>query len=116
MKILIAIVLIYVINIYLTFRQMNKYNEKIKKLKKEYPSCYISTGKYQKMFKKGSISILVIDKNGLVKYGELMKGRTVFAKFKEIKNIKNTFVRTAKEKFVTEPAVINAISFYEKLN
>ncbi|QWQ38942.1 transcriptional regulator GutM [Gemella sp. zg-570] len=115
MKILIAIVIVYVINIFLSFKQMKKYKEKTARLKKEYPTSYISTGKNQKILKQGSIAILVISKTGKIEYGELMKGRTVFAKFKKIENIDGLFIKEAKEKFAHEAAIINAISFYEKI-
>lgn len=115
MKILIALVIVYVINIFFSFKQMKKYNEKTAKLKKEYPHSYLSTGKNQKILKPGSIAILVISKIGKIEYGEIMKGRTVFAKFNKINGIEGLFIKDAKEKFEKEPAILNSISFYEKI-
>lgn len=115
MKILLIIVVIYMLNIYFSFQQMKKYNIKHAHLKKNYPSSYIATGKNQKILKQGSVSLLVINKAGIVEYGELMKGRTVFAKFQEIEGIKGLFVTEVKERFSKEEAILNAISFYEKV-
>ena len=104
---IVLLIIAYILNLYFTFLQMEKYKKTIVKLKKDYSGCYISTGKSRRLFKGGSVTILVI------KYGEQMKGRTVFANFKPIEGIIGMAVNDV-EKVENEESIIQAVSFYKE--
>ena len=110
---IILLIIAYILNLYFTFLQMEKYKKTIVKLKKDYRECYITTGKSRKLFKGGSVSILVISKDESIKYGEQMKGRTVFADFKPIEGVVGMTVDDV-EKNENEDSIIQAISFYKE--
>lgn len=110
---IVLLIIAYVLNLYFTFLQMEKYKKTIVKIKKDYSGCYISTGKSRRLFKGGSVTILVISKDEFIKYGEQMKGRTVFANFKPIEGIIGMAVNDV-EKVENEESVIQAVSFYKE--
>lgn len=110
---IILLIIAYILNLYFTFLQMEKYKKTIVRLKKDYRECYITTGKSRKLFKGGSVSILVIGKDEFIEYGEQMKGRTVFANFKPIEGVVGMTVNDV-EKNENEDSIIQAISFYKE--
>lgn len=110
---IVLLIIAYILNLYFTFLQMEKYKKTIVKLKKDYSGCYISTGKSRRLFKGGSVTILVISKDDFIKYGEQMKGRTVFANFKPIEGIIGMAVSDV-EKVENEESIIQAVSFYKE--
>ena len=86
---IVLLIIAYVLNLYFTFLQMEKYK------------------------KGGSVTILVISKDEFIKYGEQMKGRTVFANFKPIEGIIGMAVNDV-EKVENEESIIQAVSFYKE--
>lgn len=112
---LIFIAVIFVVNAYFTYYQLNKYRQTISKIKQNYKNSYVATGKSRKFLSKGSLVIIVISKEGVLEYGEEMLGRTVFANFKPIDNISGLSIEEAKEKFKDSESILQAISFYEQL-
>ena len=91
--------------------QNNNYIKALNRAKQK--GKLVSTGVKKSNFKKGSIAIIVSDSKGIIRYGEIVKGRTIFANFKEIPNVEGLTLEKLKEKFLQEESILQAINFIE---
>ncbi|MCC0631452.1 MULTISPECIES: transcriptional regulator GutM [unclassified Clostridioides] len=115
MKLLIILFVVYVLNTLFVMKQNKLYFKALNKAKKM--GDIVSTGKKKSYFSKGSIAIISSDSEGFIKCGEILKGRTVMAKFKEIEDIKGLDIYSAEQKFKDEESIVQAIKFIkEKIN
>jgi len=74
----------------------------------------VSTGKKKSYLAKGSIAIIACDDFGNINHGEILEGRTIFAKFKPINGIQGMTTTQAKLKFKDKFPIIQAIGFLEE--
>lgn len=81
---LAGFVVLWLLQIYLTTRQMRHYRATIQKMSRR-ESGYLGVGVEKKKLGSGTVLILVTDENGVVEECRVMNGVTVFAKFKKCK-------------------------------
>ena len=112
MKWILIFILLYIVSSLLNMYQNKNYFKALGRAKKE--ALLVSTGVKKSTVKKGSIAIVGSNKEGIITYGELLKGRTVFADFKAIDGIKGLTFEEAKNKFSNEVSILQSISFLEK--
>lgn len=84
MKLLVILFVAYILNTIFIMKQNKLYFKTLNRAKKGWYSVYRQKKSY---FSKGSIAIISSDSDGFIKFGEILKGRTVMAKFKEIEEI-----------------------------
>lgn len=111
MKYILIFILVYVVSTMLSMYQNKNYFKALTRVKKE--SALVSTGVKKNYFRKGSIAIIGSNDDGIITYGELLKGRTVFADFKVMEEIKGLTLKEAKEIFNTEESILQSINFLE---
>ncbi|WP_209479966.1 transcriptional regulator GutM [Virgibacillus litoralis] len=70
----------------MTHFQVKHYKSEIKKLSRR-DSGYLGTGYYKKRLGNGAIIVLVCDEKSHIIDAKVMKGITVFARFKDIKQL-----------------------------
>ena len=108
MKLLVILFVAYILNTIFIMKQNKLYFKK---------GDIVSTGKKKSYFSKGSIAVISSDSDGFIKFGEILKGRTVMAKFKEIEEIEGLDIYSAEQKFKDEESIVQAIKFIkEKIN
>lgn len=103
---------VYIVNVIFSFIQLKKFNTHIVELKKNNKDKYISIGRDKRIIRKGSVAILIINREGIIEYGEIIKGRTVFSKIEKINGINSLMVDEVKLKYPEEKSIQQAISFY----
>ncbi|MDP4823589.1 MAG: transcriptional regulator GutM [Aestuariivirgaceae bacterium] len=81
---LIALGLIWVLQIYGTWIQMNHYRQVMTGITASFKDGYLGTGNAKSTFGKGLIVILIASADGVVRKALAMEGRSVFARFQEI--------------------------------
>lgn len=111
MKYILIFILVYVVSTMLSMYQNRNYFKALARVKKE--ATLVSTGVKKNYFSKGSIAIIGLNDDGIITYGEFLKGRTVFADFKVLEEIKGLTLNEAKEIFNTEESILQSISFLE---
>lgn len=84
---IILIIIVYILCWITMLYQANAMNKDIINFKKNYPNHYISIGRSKKIFSKGEIVILAINKDGIIENCLRMRGRTIFAKFQPYDNL-----------------------------
>ncbi|MDN9295972.1 hypothetical protein KLK17_14060 [Clostridioides difficile] len=115
MKLLVILFVAYILNTIFIMKQNKLYFKTLNRAKKK--GDIVSTGKKKSYFSKGSIAIISSDSDGFIKFGEILKGRTVLAKFKEIEEIEGLDIYSAEQKFKDEESIVQAIKFIkEKIN
>lgn len=111
MKYIVIFILVYVVSSILSMYQNKNYFKALTRVKKE--AALVSTGVKKSYFRKGSIAIIGSNDDGIITYGEFLKGRTVFADFKVLEKIKGLTLNEAKEVFNTEESILQSINFLE---
>ncbi|MDF2655512.1 MAG: hypothetical protein K0R19_1986 [Bacillota bacterium] len=91
--ILILFGLIFIQGLF-TFVQVKNYNKMIRQMKNY---GMVGIGMKKGRLTPGRIILLAVDENGTVVKGLNMKGFSVFARFREIKDIAGTDIRVLKE-------------------
>ncbi len=81
---LAGFVSLWLLQIYLTMRQMKHYRATIQTMSKR-ESGYLGVGVEKKKLGSGTVLILVTNEKGIVEECKVMSGVTVFAKFKNCK-------------------------------
>ncbi|ALX49990.1 transcriptional regulator GutM [Lentibacillus amyloliquefaciens] len=101
----------------LTHFQVKHYQSEIKKLSKR-DSGYLGTGYYKKRFGTGAIMLLVCDEDGWITDAKVMKGLTVFARFRNMQRLIGMKLENSKlADFLPKKeqiALTNAIDMIEK--
>jgi len=77
---------IWALQFLLTHFQVKHYQSEIKKLSKR-DSGFLGTGYYKKRFGNGAIIVLVCDENARITDAKVMKGLTVFARFRNMQQL-----------------------------
>lgn len=70
----------------LGLRQIKNFSNTFHKLRVLAP---VAIGKNPKKLRSGTLILVAVDNNGSIKEAQMMKGVTIFAKFKELKALKN---------------------------
>ena len=103
MKLLVILFVAYILNTIFIMKQNKLYFKTLNRAKKK--GDIVST------------AIISSDSDGFIKFGEILKGRTVMAKFKEIEEIEGLDIYSAEQKFKDEESIVQAIKFIkEKIN
>ncbi|HLS08209.1 transcriptional regulator GutM [Lentibacillus sp.] len=77
---------IWALQFLLTHFQVKHYQSEIGKLSRR-DSGFLGTGYYKKWFGTGAIIVLVCDDNSRITDAKVMKGLTVFARFRDMKKL-----------------------------
>ncbi|OXS76752.1 transcriptional regulator GutM [Domibacillus enclensis] len=93
---LAGFVVLWLLQIYLTTRQMRHYRATIQKMSRR-ESGYLGVGVEKKKLGSGTVLILVTDENGVVEECRVMNGVTVFAKFKKCKRFIGQHISTLQD-------------------
>lgn len=83
----IFLILIIIIKQIISFYNNKKYINEYNKLISKYKHGTLGVGIYQPKFKIGQVCILVISENDIIIECKLIKGLTVFASFRDVKDI-----------------------------
>lgn len=120
MELIVIVSIIVAVNYFFTFFQIRYYRKSMDKLINKYrgkEGYYLFSGQYRKMFKSGSIAILIVNEDYVIQECQVMKGLTVLASFKEVKEFEGQHVRTVLEniqdkygKVITKKTKIPAMS------
>ena len=120
MDLIVIVAIIVAINYFFTFLQIRYYRKSMDKLINKYKGkegYYLFSGQYRKMFKAGSIAILIVNEDYVIQECQVMKGLTVLASFREMKEFKGLHVRAVLEniqetygKVITKKTKIPAMS------
>ena len=81
---LIAIGLVWVLQIFGTWVQMSHYRQVMTGITASFSDGYLGTGNAKSTLGKGLIVILISSADGLVRKALAMEGRSVFARFQEL--------------------------------
>ena len=100
-KILFVALLLYILQGILTYFQIKNYRRTVSELKMK---GFIGVGTKKKKLGAGNIVILVSDESGKILEGQLMRGITVLARFRQLKDVSGLGIRTLKEKITNEDA------------
>ena len=113
MKVIIALVVLYIANFATSYYLHKKYVAAQKRVR-QYGG--VSTARVKGSFrKKGKIVLLAFnEKNETITYGEKFEGITVFSKFKKIEGIEGSTLDEVERKFVDEPVIIQAIQYIKE--
>ena len=98
-KLLFIALLLYILQGILTYFQMKNYRNTVSVLRMK---GILGIGTKKKKLGVGSIVILVSDESGKILEGQLMRGISVWARFKQLKNINGTKIKELKEKIISE--------------
>ncbi|WP_022793495.1 transcriptional regulator GutM [Marinococcus halotolerans] len=98
-----AFVVIWLIQFYLTFRQMKYYNNMIASMGRR-PSGYLGTGIDKRLLGIGTVLLLVTNEAGTVIDARIMRGVTVFARFAEAPELMGESIHDLKKQWEAEGA------------
>jgi len=98
-KLLFIALLLYILQGILTYFQIKNYRSTVSALRIK---GILGIGTKKKKLGVGSIVILVSDESGKILEGQLMRGISVWARFKQLKNINGTKIKELKEKIISE--------------
>lgn len=112
MKYIFIFIMIYTLSSLTLMYQNKNYIKALQRAKQK--GKLVSTGVKKSSFGKGSIAIIASDLDGIISYGEMVKGRTIFANFKQIESIQGLSLSKLKEKFMQEDSILQAASFIEE--
>ena len=70
----------------LGLRQIKNFSKTVHKLRMLAP---VAIGKNPKKLRSGTLILIAVENNGEIKEAQMMKGVTIFARFKELKALKN---------------------------
>jgi glucitol operon activator protein len=93
---LAGFVVLWLLQIYLTMRQMKHYRMTIQNMSRR-ESGYLGVGVEKKKLGSGTVLILVTNEQGIVEECRIMSGVTVFAKFKKCKRFIGQHVSTLRD-------------------
>lgn len=104
-KLLIAILVLWGIQVFLTYRQYRYINKNITEMTSKYHSGYLGVGKSTAKFRLGSgaIIIVVVDMEDRIQDILYMTGISLFTKFKQMKEyigLKLSEVHSTDSKFI----------------
>ncbi|MGY4689581.1 transcriptional regulator GutM [Salibacterium sp. K-3] len=77
---------IWALQFVLTHLQVKHYQGKIKEMSRKHDG-YLGTGYFKKRFGNGAVMLVVCDDDTKIKEAKVMKGLTVFARFRTVKNV-----------------------------
>jgi glucitol operon activator protein len=80
---ILALALVWILQIVGTYFQMRHYRDVLGGITREETEGYVGVGNAKARFGKGVILILVVGENDVVKRALSMRGMTIFARFKE---------------------------------
>ena len=107
MKVIIALVILYIANFATSYYLHKKYVASQKRVR-QYGG--VSTARVKgSLRKKGNIVLLAF--NDTITYGEKFEGITVFSKFEKIEGIEGLTLDEVESKFEDEPVIIQAIQY-----
>jgi len=86
---MVLIVPAYLIQTYLGFKQMKKFGEEYKKLRKE---GRVAIGRKSGAINSGVIVLLALDSNGFIIKGRKLQGTTVIADFKDYNILNGKYI------------------------
>lgn len=110
MKVIIALVVLYLANFATSYYLHKKYVASQRRVRQHGG---VSTARVKGSFrKKGKIVLLAFnDENETITYGEKFEGITVFSKFEKIEGIEGLTLDEVESKFSDEPVIIQAIQY-----
>ena len=110
MKVIIALVILYLANFATSYYLHKKYVASQKRVR-QYGG--VSTARVKgSLRKKGKIVLLAFnEKDDTITYGEKFEGITVFSKFEKIEEIEGLTLDEVESKFEDEPVIIQAIQY-----
>ena len=110
MKVIIALVVLYLANFATSYYLHKKYVASQKRVR-QYGG--VSTARVKgSLSKKGKIVLLAFnEKDDTITYGEKFEGITVFSKFEKIEGIEGLTLDEVESKFEDEPVIIQAIQY-----
>ncbi|MFZ4450374.1 transcriptional regulator GutM [Salibacterium aidingense] len=101
----------------LTHLQVKHYHAKIKELNRKQAG-YLGTGYFKKKFGNGAVMLVVCNEDREITEAKVMKGLTVFARFRDVKQLTGLTLEESKsvDKLTVKEtnALINAISMIER--
>ncbi len=109
-RIYLVIVLVIVINYGLSYIQIREIKNTLANIKRSNLDKYVSVGKDRKIFKKGSIAIVVAEKTGMIREVYMMKGRSILAKFTRVEGLDGLMVNEAVE-ITEENSIRDALEY-----
>jgi glucitol operon activator protein len=98
-KLLFFAFLLYILQAVLTYFQIRNYRSTVSKLRTK---GLVGIGTKKKKLGAGNIVILVSDESGKILEGQLMRGISVLARFKQLKDIDGIKIEELKEQIVNE--------------
>ena len=113
-RIVLLVVLVYMLSLIATFYHNRMYFVALRLAKTK--GVIVSTGKKRSYFSKGSVAIIACDDENIIRHGEILEGRTIFAKFKSIQGIEGLTLQQAKSTFNEKESIMQAIGFIEDRN
>ncbi|MFQ7120675.1 MAG: transcriptional regulator GutM [Intestinibacter sp.] len=110
MKVIIALVILYLANFATSYYLHKKYVASQKRVR-QYGG--VSTARVKgSLRKKGKIVLLAFnEEDDTITYGEKFEGITVFSKFEKIEGIEGLTLDEVESKFEDEPVIIQAIQY-----
>ena len=110
MKVIIALVVLYLANFATSYYLHKKYVASQKRVR-QYGG--VSTARVKgRLRKKGKIVLLAFnEEDDTITYGEKFEGITVFSKFEKIEEIEGLTLDEVESKFEDEPVIIQAIQY-----
>lgn len=113
-KLLFIALLLYVLQAILTYFQIKNYRSTVSIMRKK---GFIGIGTKKKKLGAGNIVILVSDEAGKILEGQLMKGVSVLARFRDLKDFNGLEIGMLREKIINEDgkntAVLDALQQLE---
>ncbi|MSS77738.1 hypothetical protein HV819_06290 [Anaerococcus sp. AGMB00486] len=114
-KIIIALIIISILQTFARYKYLKYYNTKIKTLYKKYNSGYFGIGIDKRKFFNKTIFVLIIDKYENILEAQVLKGISIFSKFKELDSIKGCNLSDIKSKKEYEKYKIAIDSAYDQI-
>lgn len=110
---LIVIIIIYLINLKLNLVQTKNYYNTLNKIKSKYKSNIVSVGKDKRYFSMGCIVIISINQDGIIEDAAILKGISLFARFKTYFEVINQSIYDENFEFNSK-ALQQAIDFVKQ--
>lgn len=97
-KIIFILIIIFILQILLRWKQVKYYNEKVNEIYHRYSSGYMGIGLDKGRFHGRDIVIIIIDENNYIKEAQILSGSSVFAKFKTMEDLVGAYLNTILDK------------------